>query len=346
MKNHSNHLPFTPVLNRQVDTEKYDQYFFGHGKILLSGEYFILDGADGLALPTSVGQSMGVRYSHSFNPQLIWRSYDFQGNLWLKAHFEFWHFECLDKDPAPEVLLLQKILRLVRNQNKHFLRDEGNVLVETHLGFPLEWGLGSSSTLIYNIAQWAHISPFKLAFDTLGGSGYDIACAQSHGPILYQRKSLTPRWSAVSFNPSFKENLYFIHLGKKGNTQEAINHYNQKRPFSEELIEAVSLLTQKVLAARKLTDFNQWLWEHEKLVARHLHLTPLKIHFFSDYWGEIKSLGAWGGDLILATSDRSPAETCQYFASQGFKTIVPFEDLILKTSPSLLHSSKDRSLVH
>ncbi len=344
-RNKSINLLFPNVFSDKASTKKYDQYFFGHGKVLLSGEYFILDGADGLALPTTVGQSMGVCYSSSFDPKLTWRSYDARGNLWFESSFEFWRFDCLEENPCAEVLQLQKILRAARSQNKHFLRDGGDILVETHLGFPLEWGLGSSSTLIYNIAQWAYISPFELAFNTFGGSGYDIACAQSDRPILYQKKSLTPKWSTVSFDPQFKDNLYFIHQGAKKDTREAIDYYNRKRPFPSGLINSISDLTRRVLVARSLDDFNQFLREHEMLVADHLNLTPLKKLCFSDFWGEVKSLGAWGGDLALITSDRSREETHHYFESLGFKTVLGFNDLILKAPrPSL--SQEDKGLVH
>ena len=141
-------------------SDNYDQFFFGRGKILLFGEYFILDGACGLVLPTKMGQSMGVRYSSSFDPKLTWCSYDVNGQLWFKANFEFWHFDCLESQGTVEqVEYLQKILRAARSQNRHFLREAGDILVETHLGFPFEWGLGSSSTLIHNVAQFAYVSP-------------------------------------------------------------------------------------------------------------------------------------------------------------------------------------------
>ena len=110
--------------------KNYDQFFFGHGKLLLSGEYFILDGAIGLALPTQAGQSMGISYSQSFDPKLIWRSYDAEGKLWFESSFEFWHFNCLNENPRFESLVLQKILRSARRQNKHFLREENEVLVK------------------------------------------------------------------------------------------------------------------------------------------------------------------------------------------------------------------------
>ena len=42
--------------------------------------------------------------------------------------------------------------------------------------------------------------------------------------------------------------------------------------------------------------------------------------------GTIKSLGAWGGDFVLATGDE---EAQKYFKRKGYKTIIPFQDMIL-----------------
>ena len=137
------------------ERKKGDQYFYGHGKILLTGEYFIIDGAKSLALPTSLGQSLSISYSPSFDPLLTWKSYDHDGKLWVDTKFEFWRFDILKPNPTPEDIYLQKLLREARKLNSHFLRDEEDVLVEARLEFPVKWGLGSSSTLIYNIAQWA-----------------------------------------------------------------------------------------------------------------------------------------------------------------------------------------------
>ena len=224
-----------------------DQYFFGHGKLLLTGEYFVLDGALSLALPTKVGQSLSVKYNPSFSPTLSWKSYDVNGNIWFDSTFEFWHFKCLDENPSEEALFLQKILQQVRKQNSHFLRDNVDVKVETRLGFPLTWGLGSSSSLIYNIAQWAYISPFELLFKTHGGSGYDIACAQSDGPIAYKKVVSGPNWSPIYFSPDFKNNLYFVYLGKKQNSREAIKEYAKKRPIDPAILTKITELTQKLV---------------------------------------------------------------------------------------------------
>ncbi len=306
-----------------------EQHFFGRGKLLLSGEYFVLDGALALALPVKVGQSLSVKYQHSYSPTLNWKSFDVNGQCWLEANFEFWHFDCLDQNPSESVKILQRVLRQARKQNPHFLRDEVDVKVETKLGFPLEWGLGSSSTLVYNISQWAYVSPFELLFKAYGGSGYDIACAQSNGPILYQVKDQGPNWAMTSFDPPFKQNLYFIYLGRKQDSKEGINLYRSKAPFSAELVSNLSRITEDMVNANSLEEFNFLIKAHEDLVAKNLGLTRSKDIFFSDYWGEVKSLGAWGGDFVLVTSNRPHEETKQYFASKGFHVVLPYQELIL-----------------
>lgn len=309
-----------------------DQYFFGHGKLLLSGEYFVLDGADALALPTKLGQSLSVRYSSSFEPKLNWKSYDCHGKLWFEANFEFWRFNILDENPSDDMVELQKLLRQARSQNSHFLRDDIDVYVETVLDFPRDWGLGSSSTLIYNLAQWAYVSPFELLFKTQGGSGYDIACAQSEGPILYKKNSTGPQWSQTVFNPSFKEQLYFVHLGKKQNSRKAIEYYNKMRPYAPEVISTLSSITTDLVKCETLSEFEFLIRAHELFVSKTLDLVPAKTEYFSDYWGEVKSLGAWGGDFVLVTSHKDQSETMKYFEDKGFNVVIPYRELIMSGS--------------
>ena len=305
-----------------------DQYYFGHGKVLLSGEYFVLDGALSLALPTKVGQSLSVKYSPSFSPVLSWKSFDVNGDCWFDSQFEFWHFKCLDEKPSEEALFLQKILLQVRKQNPHFLRDDVGVQVETRLGFPLTWGLGSSSSLIYNIAQWAYVSPFELLFKTHGGSGYDIACAQSDGPIGYRKISSGPNWSPVYFHPSFKDNLFFVYLGNKKNSREAIKDYSKKRPFDSGLIAKISELTQEFLVASTLKQFQTLMVTHEEIVSSTLNLPKVKDSLFPDFTGAIKSLGAWGGDFVLVATEHDLEYVRNYFSQKGLSTIYRYSDLI------------------
>jgi mevalonate kinase len=319
-------------------TPEKDQYYFGHGKILLTGEYFVLDGALSLALPTKVGQSLSVKYSPSFSPTLSWKSYDVQGNCWFDSKFEFWHFKCLDEKPSDEALFLQKILQQVRKQNSHFLRDDVDVKVETRLGFPLDWGLGSSSSLIYNIAQWAYISPFELLFKTHGGSGYDIACAQSDGPIAYKKISSGPNWSPIYFSPGFKDNLYFVYLGNKKNSRDAVSDYSKKRPFPQTLIAKITEHTNDFINASTLKQFQSAMVTHEQLVSEALDMVPVKTEKFSDFHGAIKSLGAWGGDFVMVASELSFEEVKNYFEAKGLNVVYRYDDLV---APPLEALSKD-----
>lgn len=304
------------------------QVFYGHGKLLISGEYFVMNGAKALAIPTTYGQSLQIQYNPSYKPELHWKSYDMHGKPWLTARFEFWHFDCLDPHPSGEVLELQRILRQVRRLNTHFLRDQGDVLVETHLDFPLDWGLGSSSTLIYNISQWAYVSPFELLFSTINGSGYDIACAQSFGPILYEKKSRGPFWSLIEFNPSFKDHIYFVFLEEKASTKKAIHDYHKRTTHSDKTIEAISEISKNMVQAKTIEEFNDLIREHEKLVSFSLDMPPVKQLRFSDFQGEIKSLGAWGGDFIMAVSNSGPDQIRRYFNDRGYTTLIPYNEMI------------------
>ena len=97
-----------------------EQTYYGHGKLLLSGEYFVLDGAKSLALPCKLGQVMNVKHSRSNNPTLHWKSYDHEGKLWFEAKYELWRFRILTEENQASIDL-QKILQQARHQNIHFL---------------------------------------------------------------------------------------------------------------------------------------------------------------------------------------------------------------------------------
>jgi mevalonate kinase len=305
-----------------------DQYFYGHGKLLISGEYFVLDGAEALALPTTVGQSMRVKYRQSYQPTLNWKSFDHTGKAWFESDFEFWHFNPIKKTDDPTQKLLSEVLRTVRTQNPHFLRDDVDVFVETKIEFPLEWGLGSSSTFIYNIAQWAYVSPFELLSKSLGGSGYDVACAQALGPILYKRVADKPQWETASFDPVFKDQLYLVYLGKKQHSDKEVQKYSEmKIENKEKIVSEISMLTREMVSTSDFNTFSKLIRSHEDIVSSALNYTKVKDLHFSDFWGEMKSLGAWGGDFILVASNRNFSETREYFFEKGFKTVIPFSEI-------------------
>ena len=298
--------------------------FYSNGKLLLSAEYLILDGAMGLALPTSYGQSMEV--SKNSSGLLTWESFNEQNESWFKSIFNLNNFSIEqhvgDKNVA---LTLQRILQKVKSINPEFLRLNEGITVKTYLDFPNFWGLGTSSTLINNIAQWANVDAYQLLFESFGGSGYDIACAQSNSAILYKLKNGVPESSAVNFNPPFKEQLYFVHLNRKQVSKESIEGYKKAMTSSTSAVEMITNLTEQMLNCLSLHEFNLLLAEHESILAKVLQKATVQQSLFDDFSGQTKSLGAWGGDFILATGDK---QTPAYFKQKGFNTIVPYSRMI------------------
>ena len=311
--------------------ERHGQSFYAHGKLLLSSEYLVMDGALALALPTRLGQYLKVQYQKSYTPLLYWKGIDVHGRNWFETTFELWKFDLIRQShpPTSKELLLQKLLRAARRENRHFLRDEETAIqVTTRLEFPLEWGLGSSSTLIYNMARWAQISPFKLQSKTVGGSGYDIACAEASGPILYENGRRGVLWNPIPFRPPFSHQLYFVYLGKKQKTDQAIHYYRQAKIKKSQLAIKLSDITRKLYQAKTLSDFEFLLNVHENLISQNLGLPRIQESHFSDYWGTVKSLGAWGGDFVLATSERGERETRRYFGQKGLAHCFTYHEMI------------------
>lgn len=196
--------------------------YHARGKLLLTGEYVVMQGALALACPTRRGQSL---YLAPCRPAHIhWKAFTPRGDVWLEAE---WNCPGIDsmtnRDSAVPFLKKEregvKPLKLLELQSKakgsdaavarleswlthammlshqnspeHFMeqlnrvKSEG-ISAETYMEFEREWGLGSSSSLISLLAQWWDCRPMELHAATQGGSGYDQACATASGPILYQ----------------------------------------------------------------------------------------------------------------------------------------------------------------
>lgn len=297
------------------------------GKLLLTGEYFVLDGAVALAVPVRFGQTLQVEEGNEPGI-LFWNSADEDGQMWFKGSFETKTLGILTQSDAGIAETLQSILLACRRQNPAFLTSSAGVEVFTHNDFPRAWGLGTSSTLIAALGRWAEVDPYQVLFDTLGGSGYDIACAYAEGPLLYQLKKTQPAVQPVDFQPPFAENIFFVYLGKKQNSREGILRYRQRAGALKPVIAEIDHLTERFLSATTLNDFEQVIQEHESVVSRALDLPTVKSQFFADYQGAVKSLGAWGGDFVMATSRLPEIETRAYFRERGFETVLTWAEMM------------------
>lgn len=302
--------------------------FYSNGKLLLSGEYAVLDGATGLAIPTKHGQSLKVK--KAIEPKISWKSYDEKGKIWFRCDVDLQQLASgnaitytSDTDIAQTLIT---ILTEAQKLNPDFLLPEVGFNVETHLTFPRNWGLGTSSTLINNIAQWANVDPYQLLHNTMGGSGYDIACAQNNSPILFSRKETKAQVEKIDFAPPFSDSLFFVFLNQKQNSRSAVAHYRKAKFDKTSLIMQLNSITQRMVHCCEMRLFETLILEHEELLSSILQMEPVKLRLFPDYKGAIKSLGAWGGDYILATGNK---KTPEYFKKKGYETVVPFKEMIL-----------------
>lgn len=270
-----------------------------------------------------------MRVSESTGSELIWQSHRPNGDTWFSAKFDLLDFDVIKTTDEAMAKTLRQIFKAACRLNSDFLSKWKKYKVSTFLEFEQSWGLGSSSTLISCIADWADVNPYLLLFNTLGGSGYDIACARAEGPILYQLGEEELHIEHIDFKPCFKDNLYFIYLGEKQSSDVARKHYYEHRAQSNGTLQHISEISTVVAEAEKIDTFEEALNEHEQIISKSLHLKTAKEERFADYWGTIKSLGAWGGDFVLATSDRSKEDTVAYFKSKGLDTVFSYSELSL-----------------
>lgn len=309
------------------------QVFRSNGKILLTGEYAVLNGAKALALPTKKGQNLQV--DEAGKDIIDWTSLDENGETWFQAKFTIdngqfqpmLNMEQQDPELRNTAQRLQQILSSAYKTNPQKFSGDKGYSITTQINFNRKWGLGTSSTLINNLADWLNIDAYKLLEDSFGGSGYDIAAAQNDHPVTYQKTPHGPAVFTSDFNPSFSDRLFFVYLNRKQNSREAIAHYrNQPKENIQELTEKISGITEQVIQSDNLEEFKLLLEAHEMLISKAINLPRIKTQLFQDYPELIKSLGGWGGDFILATGDEKEKD---YFRNKGYKTIFEYSDLIL-----------------
>ncbi|MFH6961592.1 GYDIA family GHMP kinase [Flavobacterium plurextorum] len=299
--------------------------FYSNGKLLISGEYLVLDGADSFALPTKFGQNLVVE--NRDNKIIEWKSYDYDQELWFEDTFTFEEITTkVDSEIETVRTTLIDILHEAFLLNPDFITQSNGYKITTHLTFQKNWGLGTSSTLINNIAQWTKVNAFTLLKNSFGGSGYDIACAQNNTPILYkiENNSVEP----VTFKPDFTKNIFFVYLNKKQNSKAAIHAYNRHK--DQNLSKSVAennKITKAILNAKTLKEFEYAVEKHEIHISNILEIETIKEVAFPDFNGTIKSLGAWGGDFVMAVSEENPKD---YFTSKGYNTILTYDEMILQ----------------
>lgn len=303
--------------------------FHAHGKLMLTGEYLVLQGARALALPLNLGQSLEVTTINDRNGMIHWDAYTPKG-FWFASIFSKHDFTVHASDDMDKADNLSRIFKAIKSLNPNILEDANDYFFTTRLEFDKDWGLGSSSTLISLLAQWADVNPYEVLRQTMGGSGYDIACATASQSIIYRLENGSPIVEKVDFRPAFSDKLYFVYQGHKQSSGKEVKSFKERAKtmnFSSEVSE-ISDISDKLVSTTSFNDFCALLTRHEAIMSRCLEQPSLKSQY-PDFQGVIKSLGAWGGDFFLAATELSEKEVKDYFCKKGLNVVIKYDDIVL-----------------
>ncbi len=295
--------------------------FYSHGKLLLSGEYLVLEGANALAVPVRFGQHMEVKQGS--NDQLVhWESKDVHQKTWFTCTLDE-TFRVLSTNAEQSANLLKHALEEIHQVNPQFKDEIIGKEIITQLEFERGWGFGSSSTFINNLAEWSQTDAFALNQALFEGSGYDIACAKSSHPLLYRLSDSKPHWEQVNLHPIWND-IRFVFLNQKQSSLNEIKRFKGNAEFNQRDVEEISELTNLMITTGSIVELTEIVQKHELLMAKILGKTPIQDQLFPDFDGQIKSLGAWGGDFVMAVSQSNQK---RYFEEKGFPISFSFEEL-------------------
>ena len=130
--------------------------------------------------------------------------------------------------------------------------------------------------MLHCVATWAGVDGIALLQRTLGGSGYDIACAGSDSPIVYHLNGGKPHWEQISFMPPFAEHIYFVYTGQKQLSSKGIKYYRENATRIQDCVGWLNRLTESMLQCQSLDKMNQIIAEHENIIAEELKLPKAK----------------------------------------------------------------------
>ncbi|GAB5556688.1 MAG: GYDIA family GHMP kinase [Schleiferiaceae bacterium] len=293
--------------------------YYAHGKLLLTGEYVVLHGAKSLTVPTKKGQKLSVEPTSE--NYLEWSSVDVHGDEWFSGTFDA-SGHCLTSSNSKIAEGLSLFLQTAKRLGgKDFVGQKAMSTLE----FERDWGLGSSSTLTSLLGQWLEIEPMTLHWECSNGSGYDVAIATHSQAGIYQKLERNHHLDLVAYEPNFSKDLYFVHLNQKQNSSEDVRAFLRDHPITSQEVNAVNQLTEEWLNASTLSRLETVINQHEELLSQILNRPTVKSSLFSDFSGSIKSLGAWGGDFVLATGEASKS----YFPSKGYQTVLSWSEMVL-----------------
>ena len=298
------------------------EVFKSHGKLMITGEYFVLHGAKSLLLPTKFYQDMTVSKLNK-KDKVLWESYDQNNNKWFSVEFNLPDL-AIQGEETKEKIFLKKILDFIVKKNPKKFKNNTGINIETTMDFNRRWGLGSSAILINNLSNYFGLDPFEVSKNVTNSSGADIASTKISKPIIFSVNDKKPYYKEVNFNPPFSKNLLFVFLNKKQRSEQEVEKF-KKIIVQDDEIRTISEITNQVLNCKKIDDFNDLIEKHESIISSKIKKKTVKNLLFKDFNGSIKSLGAWGGDFVLACGQNNLKK---YFKNKGFGISFSFNEML------------------
>ena len=118
--------------------------------------------------------------------------------------------------------------------------------------------------------------------------------------------------------------IFFVHLNRKQDSKEGIANYRNAHKSAAKSAR-ISAISEKLPTCESISHFEGLLQEHESIISEIIGVETVKQLLFSDYPRTVKSLGAWGGDFVLAVGNEAHKA---YFREKGYKTILSFEEMV------------------
>ena len=294
---------------------------YSPGKLLITSEYFVLDGALALAVPTKLGQELLYTEVQNEKSNVFWTT-KVEGQNWFTLEFCYKNWEIITTNDVERANFIIKVLKNIQQRSDVVMQENHSYVLSSNIEFPADYGLGSSSTLMNNLAEWAQIDAFQLNEISLGGSGYDVAVAQQKSAILYQNQPRTIK--KIDFKPAFLDDLILVYLNQKQDSREGINAFRSQKK-SLVLRDKFSEITNEVVKCNDLVMFSELMMLHERMLSEFLNIETVKQKYFEDAPVFVKSLGAWGGDFVLSAKF---GDYKNYFLEKGFTRIFNYKGLV------------------
>ncbi len=296
---------------------------WANGKLLISGEYMVLAGATALAFPLKFGQELQVKENPV--PVIRWISRQ-PGGIWFTCDLDPVECEIRMTNQPATASSLSKLFQSASKLNAAFPDKKTGSLVNMTANYPVEWGLGSSSTLIFLVAQWAKVDPFSLFRLVSEGSGYDIACADRTTMIFYQWDGIHPFITETQPGQALQDSAYFVSLGKKQDSTKEVRSFLNHRNYSSKDVTYISELSTQICHAQTVDELSRLVIEHETIMSKVLNRESIAARF-KNFPGTVKSLGAWGGDFAMFISEHEKKSVINSLKEFGLQNVFTFNEI-------------------